>query len=204
MNYTEKFIGERTSLPTRKWGTLTVEAASFTPASDGDLVVEFGLINPDEELLLRIHSECVFSETFGSTLCDCGDQLGLALQRIKENGSGILVYLRFDGRGAGLAAKVKATALEVSGIDTYESRQMIGVAPEGRDFSSVGRYLYKRGFRRVRCLTNSPLKIAGLRDAGLTVDVEPLLVSHPTPEVKTLFRTKKERFGHDIPSETYQ
>lgn len=204
MDYLSQFIGARTPLPSNKWGMLAVEAASFSPAADGDLVVEVGEISPAEELLLRIHSECVFGEVFASTLCDCGAQLDLAMVRLLQEGSGMLIYLRFDGRGAGLSAKVKATALEVAGTDTFSSREAIGVAPESRDFGPIGEYLVARGFRRIRLLTNNPLKVKGLSDAGLIVEAEPLLVSGPSKAVKQLYRAKRERFGHSIPSEVYK
>lgn len=203
MDYLTPWLGARTSLPSRRWGSLVVEVASFSPARDGDLVVTLGDPWSEPNPLVRIHSECVFAEVFDSRLCDCGDQLELAMDRIASSGSGLLVYLRFDGRGAGLAAKVCATALEVTGVDTYKSREMIGVAPEGRDYSSIGLYLLERGLQSIRLLTNNPDKVGDLRDAGLHVQRESLLVEDPAEAVASLYETKAQRFGHAIPSYLY-
>src|SRR4030066_541725 len=97
-------------------------------------------------VLVRIHSECVFAEAFDSALCDCGDQLHMALSMIKNEGHGLLFYLRLDGRGIGLSAKVMATSLEVNGGDTYESRVQLNLSPEARSFDIIGKYLNERGF----------------------------------------------------------
>lgn len=199
MDYLRDYVSARTPLYSRKWGTLQVESASFSPARDGDLVVEVGTLDDQEELLLRIHSECTFGQVFSSDLCDCAEQLERAMDRLVTHGRGMLVYLRFDGRGAGLAAKVKATALEMNGMDTYSSREAVGAPPEAREFRSVGEYLRRRSFTRVRLLTNNPLKAGGLQEAGLKVETESLLVPDPSVKVRHLYRTKRERFNHDIP-----
>jgi GTP cyclohydrolase II len=199
MDYIKKYIGEQVEFKSRTWGKLTVEVASFTPASDGDLVIFIGKPFEEDTPLIRIHSECVFAEALDSDLCDCADQLKLALNRLVSEGNGILFYLRFDGRGAGLAAKLKATALEVRGIDTYESRLKIGVEPEGRNFFSIGQYLFNKGIKKVRLLTNNPLKGKGLEDAGIIVFYEPLLISEPSKNVRKLYKTKANKFHHFIP-----
>lgn len=193
------FLGATASIPSHTLGELTVEAASFTDAIDGDLIVHFGKPFEQAAPLVRIHSECVFAQVLGSSLCDCAEQLHMALRRLREERHGLLFYLRLDGRGAGLAAKVKATALEVAGVDTYESRIQIGVAPEGREFSAIGRYLAQRGVRRVRLLTNNPEKAAGLRNAGLEVATERLIVEPSSEAMQRLYQTKRDRFHHDIP-----
>jgi GTP cyclohydrolase II len=193
------FIGATATIPSKTLGQLKVEAASFTAAIDGDLVVHFGKPFEQTEPLIRIHSECVFGELLHSDLCDCAEQLSKAMDRLRREGDGLLFYIRLDGRGAGLAAKVKATALEVAGVDTFESRIKIGVAPEGRDFSAIGRYLFERGVRQVRLLTNSPQKCANLKETGINVTMEHLLVEPSSVAVRQLYRTKKERFHHDRP-----
>ena len=195
-----RFVGEQASFISRKWGKLTVESASFTPAADGDLVVYIGDFSDQERVNVRIHSECVFAEAFDSNFCDCADQLDIAMQYLVEN-HGILFYLRFDGRGAGLSAKVKATALEVAGMDTYESRVKIGVEPEGRDFTNIGNFLIKKGIKKITLLTNSPNKINDLKKAGVDVVAKPLYIDHPNPNVQRLYETKIEKFGHLIPKE---
>lgn len=201
MDYLSSFAGSKTILNSRTWGKLIIESASFTPAADGDLVVQIG--NPFEVPipLIRIHSECVFAEVFDSDFCDCADQFYLAMQRLKEEGNGILFYLRFDGRGAGLAAKVAATALEIDGMDTYQSRISIGVLPEGRDFSKISQYLIDKGITSVRLLTNNPTKGEFMEKNGILVKYEPILVENPNENIRKLYKTKEEKFGHLIPKE---
>lgn len=199
MNEYKKFIGARTPLNSRVWGKMIVESASFTPASDGDLVVFFGEEkNKVERPVVRIHSECVFAEVFDSDFCDCADQLYYAMDYLCKT-NGILFYLRFDGRGAGLSAKVKATELEMQGIDTYNSRVMIGVPPEGRDFSPIADYLLSHGIRKITLLTNSPDKFGDLVRKGIDVETLPLYVDSPNENVQKLYDTKVKKFKHLIP-----
>lgn len=198
-----KFIGAKTSFESKKWGKLTVESQSFTPAADGDLVVFVGDNIDFKNPLVRIHSECVFAETFASNFCDCAEQLDLAMDYLLKNGGGIVFYLRFDGRGAGLSAKVKATELEMQGYDTYESRKMIGVKPEGRDFSKIAEYLKNNNITNIRLLTNSPDKIEGLRNHGINVTPQPLVVDSKNKNIRKLYKTKAEKFGHTISEELY-
>lgn len=194
-------MGSQVRLKSRTWGTLTFEAVKLSPAIDGDLAVYVGNPLLLDKPLIRIHSECVFAEAFDSALCDCADQLKLAMRRLRDEGDGILFYLRLDGRGAGLTAKVKATALEVKGIDTYESRIAIGVEPEGRDFRSVAEFLKSKNIHSVRLLTNNPGKAGDLAKSGIEVTVEPLVVRNPSTLVRRLYETKRARFGHTIPDE---
>ena len=198
MNTYKKFIGERTPLTSRIWGNLVIESASFTNASDGDLVVFFGNpANLPSRPVVRIHSECVFAEVFDSNFCDCADQLYHAMDYLRKT-NGILFYLRFDGRGAGLSAKVKATALEMQGIDTHTSRLMIGVPPEGRDFGPVADYMLQHGITKITLLTNSPDKIGDLQKKGIDVETLPLYIDKPNPNVQKLYKTKVQKFAHTI------
>ncbi len=199
MDYIKKYIGSSTDLNSRTWGKLHFEVASFTPASDGDLIVTIGSPSKSTNPLVRIHSECVFAEVFDSDFCDCADQLRIALKMITDEGCGILFYLRFDGRGAGLAAKVKATALEMEGIDTYESRKMVGVPPESRNFHEIGMYLKNNNFEKIRLLTNNPDKGIDLINCGIEVEYVPILVPNPNNNVRNLYKTKKAKFNHNIP-----
>jgi 3,4-dihydroxy 2-butanone 4-phosphate synthase/GTP cyclohydrolase II len=113
-------------------------------------------------------------------------------------GSGIFFYLRIDGRGAGLAAKVRATELEVGGMDTHASRIHIGVPPEGRNFSKVAQYLKENGYNRIRLLSNNPSKKEGLEAMGISVQIEPLFLESPNEHVAKLYRTKRDKFSHLI------
>ncbi len=194
-----KHVGSRTNLNSRTWGLITVESVSLSPAVDGDLAVEVGQPYLQSSPLIRIHSECVFAEIFDSDLCDCRDQLQLAMTALVQEGNGILFYLRFDGRGAGLSAKVAATSLEIAGYDTYDSRVAIGVEPEGREFGPVANYLISKGVKSLRLLTNNPTKAVALETSGLRVKTIPLLVGDPSAKVRSLYRTKAEKFDHAIP-----
>jgi len=120
-----------------------------------------------------------------------------------DEGNGLLFYVRMEGRGIGLAAKIAANALETQGIDTYESRLAIGVEPEARDFRPIATYLVERKLTSVRLLTNNPVKIKALTDAGIKVYAEPLLASPRTEVARSLLRAKAERFGHSIPHQYY-
>lgn len=194
-----KFVGSKTKFHSRKWGEIEAESVSFTPASDGDLVVFIGEPSPVNVPYVRIHSECVFAEAFDSDFCDCADQLHIAMDRlVGEPNGGILFYLRFDGRGAGLSAKVAATKLEMEGLDTFESRLHLGVDPEGREFLNIGTYLVEKGYKKVVLLSNNPKKKADLIKAGLEVDTEPLYVKDPNENVKKLYDTKVTKFNHEI------
>jgi GTP cyclohydrolase II len=120
-----------------------------------------------------------------------------------EAGSGLLFYVRMEGRGIGLAAKIPANALETQGMDTFESRLAIGGPPEARDFNPNSGYLKKRELTSVHLLTNNPVKIQGLIDAGISVRVQPLLTAPRTATARSLSKTKAERFSYAIPLSLY-
>jgi GTP cyclohydrolase II len=202
-DYLGNFIGSSVSFPTEKWGNLTFESVVLSDCIDGDMVVHIGSAQTAHPPLVRIHSICTFSEVFGSTACDCGDQLIDALRLMTEAGNGLLFYVRMEGRGVGLAAKIAANALETKGMDTFESRLAIGVSPEARDFHPIAAYLIKKNINSVRLLTNNPVKIQALADAGIDVRAEPLLAAPRTETARSLLRTKAERFGHAIPMSLY-
>jgi len=193
-----RFVGSKTTFNSRKWGKLEVESVSFTPASDGDMVVYIGEPLKEERPLVRIHCECIFAEVFDSDFCDCADQLVLAMNILKREKNGILFYLRFDGRGAGLSAKIKATSLEMDGKDTFESRVEIGVAPEGRNFSNIALFLLNRGVRKITLLTNNPIKISDLVNNGIDVETKPLIIDNPNKNIEKLYHTKVNKFNHTI------
>lgn len=154
-----------------------------------------GDVGGDGAALVRIHSECMTGEVFGSTRCDCAAQLASALGQIGRDG-GVLVYLRQEGRGIGLADKLRAYALQDAGHDTVDANLALGLAVDRRDYWVAVAILRHLNVRRVRLLTNNPDKIAGLERGGIAV-VEriPLIVS-PTPESEGYLRTKRLRLGH--------
>ena len=118
------------------------------------------------------------------------------MERLVKEQNGILFYLRFDGRGAGLSAKVAATRFEKEGLDTFESRVKIGVEPEGRDFKIIGQFLLNKGYKKVILLTNNPNKRTDLVQSGLEVEIEALVIKNPNENVKKLYATKAAKFNH--------
>lgn len=146
--------------------------------------------------LIRLHSECLTGDAFGSTKCDCGEQLDAALQRIQDDGCGILLYLRQEGRGIGLVNKIKAYALQETGLDTVDANRALGLPDDMRDYTLAMQMLAYLGVTQVRVLTNNPTKIGALEDHGIrVVSREAIQIASNTVNHDYLV-TKKERMGH--------
>ena len=156
-----------------------------------------GEIDPEDATLVRVHSECLTGDIFGSRRCDCGFQLSTALRRIQEEGRGILLYMRQEGRGIGLANKIKAYELQdCEGLDTVQANERLGFPADMRDFGVGMQILVKLGVRRLRLMTNNPAKRAGLEAHGLElVERVPIEVT-PTKENLEYLKTKREKLGH--------
>jgi GTP cyclohydrolase II len=151
-----------------------------------------------EQVLVRVHSECITSEVFGSLRCDCAQQLDAALDAIARCGRGILLYLRQEGRGIGLANKVRAYALQQQGLDTVDANRALGLPDDARRYDAAAALLRDLGVRSVRLLTNNPAKIDALRRLGVRVEREPLLVSsHPLS--LAYLHAKRSRMNHFPP-----
>jgi len=155
-----------------------------------------GRIPKKEPVLVRIHSQCLTGDVFGSERCDCGDQLSTALEMIDAAGKGILLYMHQEGRGIGLANKIRAYALQDQGFDTVQANLELGFADDGRDYGIAAQILRDLGVRSVRLVTNNPKKIAGLRRYGIEVDErEPIEIPAHKGNLRYL-QTKREKLGH--------
>lgn len=160
------------------------------------LALIFG--SPELELapLVRIHSECFTGDVFGSLRCDCGPQLDAALRRIADNGSGIIIYLRQEGRGIGLLNKLKAYALQEEGLDTVDANRALGFADDLRDYRIGADMLADLGIDSVRLLSNNPDKVRGLEQWGVRVAKRHPLVIAPVSENVDYIRAKEQKMGH--------
>jgi GTP cyclohydrolase II len=159
----------------------------------------YGDVN-GQGVLTRVHSECLTGDVFGSTHCECGDQLSAALRTIVAEGAGVLVYLQgHEGRGIGLLAKLKAMRLQDEGLDTVEANLALGLPIDARDYRVAAEILHDLRVRSVRLLSNNPRKLDALRRYGVQiVEQVPLLIS-PNDENLRYLRTKRERLGHHLP-----
>lgn len=147
-------------------------------------------------ILVRVHSQCLTGDVFGSRRCDCGDQKEEAMRMIGEEGRGVLLYMRQEGRGIGLENKLRAYHLQESGLDTVEANEKLGFDPDMRDYSAGAHILRHLGLDRVRLLTNNLDKVKGLEDYGVTVAERVPLVIHPNKENEHYLRTKQSKLGH--------
>ena len=161
--------------------------------------LEPGTVGVDEAILVRMHSECLTGDVFGSRRCDCGEQLEDSMRLLREQGRGVLLYLRQEGRGIGLANKISAYALQEEGLDTVQANLALGLPEDARDYRVAAEMLLDLGIHRAALLTNNPAKIKGLRSHGVEV-VERLPVQvEPNPFNLRYLRTKKEKLGHLFP-----
>ena len=155
-----------------------------------------GDVSRDQPTLVRVHSECLTGDVFGSVRCDCGDQMELALQAIEREGAGIFLYMRQEGRGIGLLNKIKAYALQDDGMDTVEANVALGFAPDPRQYGVGAQILIDLGVNKMRLLTNNPQKRAGLEGFELEIVEQVPLVGELKPENQGYIETKRKRMGH--------
>ncbi|HHY43177.1 bifunctional 3,4-dihydroxy-2-butanone-4-phosphate synthase/GTP cyclohydrolase II [Defluviitalea raffinosedens] len=188
----------KAKLPT-EYGEFEIIAYENTINGEHHIALVKGhLSNPDEPVLVRVHSECLTGDAFHSLRCDCGEQLNAALRQIRDEGRGVLLYMRQEGRGIGLVNKIRAYALQDKGKDTVEANELLGFAPDLREYGIGAQILYDLGIRKIRLLTNNPKKIIGLSGYGLEI-VERVPIQIEANEVNKFYiRTKKEKMGHII------
>lgn len=170
---------------------------AFTDKDDKEhLALVMGKIKKDTPMLVRIHSECLTGDIFGSLRCDCGPQLQASLKQIKKEKSGILLYLRQEGRGIGLINKIKAYALQDLGFDTVDANKQLGFEADSRKYDIAALMLIEFGVKKIRLLTNNPKKIKEVKKYGIDVVERVPIQIKPNSVNKGYLLTKKNRLGH--------
>jgi 3,4-dihydroxy 2-butanone 4-phosphate synthase/GTP cyclohydrolase II len=157
-----------------------------------------GEIDPEKPTLVRVHSECLTGDIFGSLRCDCGPQLHKAMAKMEEEGSGVLLYIRQEGRGIGLVNKIKAYALQETGLDTVEANEELGFEPDMRNYGIGAQILVDLGVRKMRLLTNNPKKMVGLEGYGLSITEQVPVEVEPNKFNKCYLECKKLKMGHTL------
>ena len=183
------------NLPTR-YGQFIAIAYKSTIDPDQHVALVKGDVSSDEPVLVRVHSECLTGDVFGSLRCDCGEQIEMALNAIAEEDRGVLLYMRQEGRGIGLHNKIAAYALQDKGLDTVEANESLGFPADLRDYGIGAQILADLGIKKIRLLTNNPKKVVGLEGYGLhVVETVPLRVD-PNPLNLRYLETKQQKLGH--------
>ncbi|HEX6417660.1 MAG TPA: bifunctional 3,4-dihydroxy-2-butanone-4-phosphate synthase/GTP cyclohydrolase II [Acidimicrobiales bacterium] len=195
---TEKLVKRvaEARIPTQ-WGDFTCYA--YESVLDGEQHLAFvrGAVQGQDDVLVRVHSECLTGDVFGSLRCDCGPQLAEAMRRIAEEGLGVVVYLRgHEGRGIGIGHKLQAYALQEKGHDTVDANLELGMPVDSREYGIGAQILVDLGITTMRTLTNNPAKRGGLEGFGLRITERVPLITQPNPENIAYLRTKRERMGH--------
>ena len=196
---TEKLVRRlvATHLPT-KYGDFDIHLYKSETDNKEHVALVKGKISPDAPTLVRVHSECLTGDLFGSLRCDCNEQLVAALRMVEKSGSGVVLYMRQEGRGIGLVNKLKAYKLQDEGLDTVEANEKLGFRADLRDYGIGAQILRDLGVRKLRLLTNNPKKIVGLQGYGLEVVERIPLEMDPNDFNLRYLRTKRDKLGHLI------
>jgi 3,4-dihydroxy 2-butanone 4-phosphate synthase/GTP cyclohydrolase II len=183
------------SLPT-EWGEFEIGGYRSLTSDEEFVALYKGEMRRDIPTLVRIHSQCLTGDVFGSTKCDCGPQLHQTMQMIEREGRGAVVYQLQEGRGIGILNKIRAYALQDKGADTVEANERLGLAVDLRDYKQCAEVLFDLGLCQVKVISNNPLKLRALEEAGLRI-VERVSIQVEQPEQAGAYlRTKKEKLGH--------
>ena len=184
-------------LPTKYGEFLAIAYRSAVDPNEHVALVKGDVTNGDP-VLVRVHSECLTGDVFGSHRCDCGEQIGLAMERINEDGRGVLLYMRQEGRGIGFHNKLRAYELQDQGMDTVEANLALGFPADLRDYGVGAQILVDIGLHKIRLLTNNPRKVVGLESYGIEiVDTVPVVVE-ANPHNARYLKTKQDKMGHQL------
>lgn len=182
-------------MPTR-FGEFTIMAYRSTIDPDEHVALVYGDVKSGDPVLVRVHSECLTGDVFGSMRCDCGQQLAMAMQAVVAEGKGVILYMRQEGRGIGLHNKLRAYALQDQGMDTVEANELLGFAADLRDYGIGAQILADLGLEQIRLLTNNPRKVVGLEGHGLEVVETVPIVAPPNTYNASYLETKGAKLGH--------
>ncbi|KAF0426439.1 GTP cyclohydrolase II [Pediococcus acidilactici] len=185
----------KVNLPT-KYGNFNLEAFETPNSQEPTLLISKGQLKHADSLLLRLHSECLTGDVFGSLRCDCGDQLIASLQQIEKKGSGAVLYLRQEGRGIGLTNKLKAYMLQEAGLDTVDANLKLGFQADEREYDIAAAILKRKGISKVELLTNNPDKITQLTKYGIHIEKRIPLEMNPNDNNLSYLKTKKHKMHH--------
>jgi 3,4-dihydroxy 2-butanone 4-phosphate synthase/GTP cyclohydrolase II len=195
---TESFVKRvvETVIPTGHAGKFNVVVYENDMEDIQNIALIKGEIDPEKPILVRVHSECLTGDIFGSLRCDCGDQLHRAMEMMDKEGSGVLLYIRQEGRGIGLVNKLKAYVLQDEGLDTVEANEQLGFKPDLRNYGIGAQVLVDLGVRKMKLITNNPKKMIGLQGYGLSIVEQVPIEIEPNEYNKCYLECKKLKMGH--------